>query len=97
MTERSRRFDIAFEVSFERRLKQFRRKHPDLDEALVTLLTELADDPFHPKLRLHPLTGKLAGLHAVSLTRKTRLTLYLAVEQRQIRLVDIGSHDEVYR
>ena len=93
----SRSFEIDFEVGFERKVKQFRRKHPELDEVLRTLLSDLADDPFQPKLRLHALSGKLQGLHAISLTRKMRLTLYIVVEQHRIRLIDIGDHDDVYR
>jgi len=97
MTGSSRKFEIDFEVGFERKVKQFRRKHPEMDEALRTLLRDLADDPFQPRLRLHALSGKLKGLHAVSLTRKMRVTLYLVVEDQRVRLVDIGDHEDVYR
>ncbi len=97
MTGSDRTFEVGFEVGFERKVKQFRRKHPELDEVLRTLLRDLADDPFQPRLRLHALSGKLKGLHAVRLTRKMRVTLYLVVEDQRVRLVDIGDHDDVYR
>ncbi len=97
MSESRQPYGIGFEESFERRLKQFHRKHPKLEEAFLNLLIELAADPFQPKLRIHALSGKLKGLHAVSFTRKMRVTLYLVVEQRRIRLVGIGDHDDVYR
>ena len=48
-------------------------------------------------LRLHPLSGELEGLHAVSLTYVYRITLTLRITKKEIVLLDIGSHDEVYR
>ncbi|MHB1084907.1 MAG: type II toxin-antitoxin system RelE/ParE family toxin [Thiobacillus sp.] len=59
-------------------------------------MTQLRDDPFEPSLRLHPLTGKLQGLQAVSLTYSYRITLTLQMTEHEILLLDIGSHDEVY-
>jgi mRNA-degrading endonuclease YafQ of YafQ-DinJ toxin-antitoxin module len=43
------------------------------------------------------LSGKLAGCYAVSLTYSYRITLTLMVSEKEIILLDIGSHDEVYR
>jgi len=54
-------------------------------------------DPFQPHLELHPLTGKLAGCHAVSLTYSYRITLTLFITEQEIVLLDIGSHDEAYQ
>ena len=54
-------------------------------------------DPFQPHLRLHPLKGELQALHAVSLTHGYCLTFTLKITEKQIILLDIGSHDEVYR
>jgi len=46
---------------------------------------------------LHPLSGELEGLHAVSGTHAYRITLTLRVTKKEIVLLDIGSHDEVNR
>jgi mRNA-degrading endonuclease YafQ of YafQ-DinJ toxin-antitoxin module len=43
------------------------------------------------------LTGALAGTQAVSVTHSYRLTLILQITEREIVLLDIGAHDEVYR
>lgn len=63
---------------------------------LADTLAKLADDPFQPSLRLHPLGGKLQGLQAISLTHSYRITLTLQITEQEILFVDIGSHDEVY-
>ena len=55
-----------------------------------------ARDPFQSKLKLHPLSGTLTGIHAVSVTYSYRLTLMLKVTKKEIVLLDLGTHDEVY-
>ena len=82
---------------FDRRAKDFCRAHPELRKPLAALLLDLESDPFRPHLRLHPLSGGLKGLHAVRLTRSYRMTVILRLEAHEIVLLDIGSHDEVYR
>ncbi|MGK2908148.1 MAG: type II toxin-antitoxin system RelE/ParE family toxin [Desulfuromonadales bacterium] len=82
---------------FLRQARKFFRKHPDLKPRFARVVRDLQNDPFTPQLALHPLSGKLAGLHAVSLTYSFRITLTLLVTEHEIVLLDIGSHDEVYR
>jgi mRNA-degrading endonuclease YafQ of YafQ-DinJ toxin-antitoxin module len=61
------------------------------------VLADLQRDLFQSCLVLHPLTGKLAGCHAVSLTYSYRITLTLFITEQEIVLLDIGSHDAVYQ
>ena len=82
---------------FDRRVVKFSRAHPELKKPLAKVLHGLESDPFHPHLRLHPLKGELEGLHAVSVTHAYRITLTLRVTKKEIILLDIGSHDDVYR
>ncbi len=81
---------------FERRLERFRRAHPEQRTRLLRLFEDLEADPFQPHLPLHPLRGELAGTFAVSLTYRYRITLALVITEREIILLDIGTHDEVY-
>jgi len=80
-----------------RSAKKFLRKHPDLRERFAMLINGLRDDPFQPHLKLHSLGGKLEGIFAVSITHSYRLTLTLKITEKEIILLDIGSHDDVYR
>lgn len=82
---------------FDRRVVKFTRAHPELKKPLAKVLKNLEADPFMLSLRLHPLSGELEGLHAVSLTYVYRITLTLRITKKEIVLLDIGSHDEVYR
>ena len=82
---------------FDRRVVKVTRAYPELKKPLAKALKNLEANPFLPSLRLHPLSGELEGLHAVSVTHAYRITLTLRVTKKEIVLLDIGSHDEVYR
>ncbi len=81
---------------FMRSAKKFLRKHPDLRDRLAKIIDDLKDDPFQPHLELHALSGKLEGIYAASISHSYRLTLSLKITKKEIILLDIGSHDEVY-
>ena len=57
----------------------------------------LEANPAHPSLRLHPLRGKLDGLHSVSINLSYRITLELLIQDGQIIPVNVGDHDAVYQ
>ena len=82
---------------FERRARKFLRKHPDLRSVFADTLEKLRQDPFQTSLRLHALSGALTGIQATSLTHSYRLTLTLKLVEGEIGLLDVGSHDAVYR
>ena len=56
----------------------------------------LQANPAHPSLRLHPLRGKLDGLHSVSINLSYRITLELLIQDGKIIPVNVGDHDAVY-
>ena len=90
-------YTITAPHQFLRQARKFFKKHPDLKRRFAEVVTHLQNDPFQSSLALHPLGGKLAGCHAVSLTYSYRITLTLLINEKEIILLDIGSHDEVYR
>ncbi len=90
-------FSVTTSEQFLRQARKFFKKHPDLKPRFATVFEALKLDPFQPSLGLHQLTGKLSGCHAVRLTYSYRITLTLLITDKEIILLDIGSHDEVYR
>jgi len=90
-------FTLVTTQHFERRARKFLRKHPDLRQALRDTLQDLSRDPFQPRLELHSLSGNLASVQAVRLTYSYRLTLKVQPTEQEVVLLDIGTHDEVYR
>ncbi len=89
-------FKLVFPASYQRREKVFLAKHPDLRERYFKTLLLLEQNPLHPSLRLHPLQGKLAGLHSASISMQYRITLELELREHELVFVNVGSHGEVY-
>lgn len=83
--------------TFDRQAHKFLKKHPEMRQRLKEVLKRLAVDPFDPALRLHALTGKLNGLQAIRIDYRYRIVLTLQVHAEEILLLDIGSHDVVYK
>ncbi len=91
-----RRFFVRTDT-FKRTARKFLKKHHDLVDTFSLVLHKLENDPHDPELRLHALSGKHLGKHAVSLTYSYRLVLRLVLTDSEIYLLDVGTHDEVYR
>ena len=90
-------FTLVTTRHFERRARKFLSKHPDLTSTIRETLEQLIEDPFEPSLKLHSLTGKLSGIQAISITHSYRITLTIQITESEILLLDVGTHDEVYR
>lgn len=89
-------YRLVFPSPYLKKEKSFPKKHPDLRDRYFKTLLLLEQNPLHPSLRLHPLQGKLAGLHSVSISMRYRITLELELREREILFVNIGAHGEVY-
>lgn len=90
-------FSLIWTQTFARTAQKFLRRHPDQAGQLEAILKQLEADPHAPRLRLHPLSGRHKDKHAVSLTYEYRIVLILRITAKEIVLLDIGTHDEVYR
>ena len=89
-------FALVFTEQYNRRASRFLRRHPDLRQQYLKTLQVLQANPAHPSLRLHPLRGKLDGLHSVSINLSYRITLELLIQDGKIIPVNVGDHDAVY-
>lgn len=89
-------YTLVFTEQYTRRAGRFLKRHPELRQSYRKTLERLEANPFHPALRLHPLHGKLAELHAVSINLSYRITLELLIQDEEIILVNVGDHDTVY-
>ncbi len=97
MAAGSTRFALVWTESFARTARKFLRRHPEMAGLFEDVIRQLEADPRAPRLRLHPLRGKHAGTCAVSLTYEYRIVLIMRITAKEIVLLDVGSHDEVYR
>lgn len=90
-------FEIVTPHYFLRRARKFFKKHPDLRARFAQVVDDLRQDPFAPHLGYHHLSDQFEGTQAVRLTYNYRIVLTVVVTEKEITLLDIGSHDEVYR
>jgi mRNA-degrading endonuclease YafQ of YafQ-DinJ toxin-antitoxin module len=89
-------FTLVFTEQYNRRAARFLKRHPELRQPYLKTLQLLELNPAHPSLRLHPLHGRLDGLHSVSINLSYRITLELLIQDGQIIPVNVGDHDAVY-
>ena len=89
-------YKLIFTEQYEKRLRKFIKKHPELLSQYEKTIRLLEVNPHHPSLRLHKLSGKLSDLHSVSINISYRITIELIITEKEVIPVEIGSHDEVY-
>jgi len=65
-----------------------------IKQAFRDALDLFAENPNHPALRNHPLTGKYAGFRSIDVTEDWR-ALYRE-EKERIMFADLGTHEELY-
>jgi addiction module RelE/StbE family toxin len=91
---------LVWSPSFVRALKRKTRRRPDLHEGIEQALRQLAQDPFHPSLHTHKLTGQLSGTWACSVRYDIRILFEFVQnpesDEEEILLLTVGTHDEVY-
>ncbi len=89
-------YSLVYPHSYLKRARRFLKRHPDLRGQYRKTLQLLELDPCHPSLRLHSLQGRLRGLSSVSINIAYRIVVLLEIREREILLIDVGKHDEVY-
>jgi addiction module RelE/StbE family toxin len=90
-------YTLVWTAHFTRAARKFIKRHPELKKKVALILRDLEKDPFQPHLDHHHLGGKQTGVQAVSITDSYRITMTVIITKKEIILLDIGSHDEVYK
>jgi len=89
-------YKLIFTEDYTRRALRFLKRHPELKNQYVKTLALLELNPHHPSLRLHALSGRLQGVHSVSINLSYRITLELLIQDEKIIPLNVGNHDAVY-
>ncbi len=89
-------YRLVFTETYNRHALRWLKRHPDLKGQYLKTLKLLESNPFHPSLRLHGLGGRLQGLHSISINLSYRITLELLIQDRDVILINIGDHDQLY-
>ncbi len=89
-------YRLIYTDNYIKKAKKFLKKHPELISQYEKTLKILEMNHEHPSLRLHPLKGKLKKLHSVSINISYRITLEFYFTEKEIILVNVGHHSDVY-
>ena len=87
--------NLIWGSSFKRAYKRVTVANPDLKPKIAQALETFADNPHHPSLRTHKLSGRLKGLWAFVVAYDCRV-VFQFLDDKDALLIDIGKHDEVY-
>jgi len=87
--------NLIWGSSFKRAHKKVTSANPDLKSKIAQALKTFADNPLHPSLKTHKLSGKLKGLWAFVVAYDCRV-VFQFLDDQDVLLIDIGKHDEVY-
>ena len=92
--------NLVWSANFRRMAKRATQHNPELQQRIKNTLRLLAEDPFYPKLRSHKLEGDLGSLWACTLDYDNRIIFKFFLnpesEEKEILLLALGKHDEVY-
>lgn len=87
--------NLIWGSSFKRAYKKVTAANPDLKPKISQALETFVDNPHHPTLKTHKLSGKLKGLWAFVVAYDCRIVFQFS-DKQDVLLIDIGKHDEVY-
>lgn len=81
-------------------LKKLKLKDPKLAAKAEKQLALFVENPKHPSLRTHKLTGKIGNRWSISITKSIRM-VYVVVQGEENEesisyFVAMGTHDQVY-
>ena len=87
--------NVVWDEGFKRNYKKKIKSNNNLKKRFWNAMKSFSMNPFNPRLRTHKLTGKLEGLWAFGISYDCRV-IFKYLNENEILLIDIGSHDEVY-
>jgi len=89
-------WEIVYTEQYNKKVAKFIKRHPDVLSQYQKTLELMSLNPHHPSLRLHELKGRFEGLSSISINTKYRITLEMIVTPKEIILINVGDHDQIY-
>ena len=80
----------------QKEITKITQKDRKLAERIEKQIAVFEENPKHPSLRTHKLTGSMDNIWSISITKSIRM-VYILVKENQALFVKIGTHDQVYK
>lgn len=87
--------NAKFSPSVQKDLEKIQQKDRKLANRIEKQIALFEENPKHPSLRTHKLSGTMDNMWSISITMSTRM-VYVLLNESSVIFVKIGTHDEVY-
>ena len=87
--------NAKFSPSVQKELEKIQQKDKKLADRIEKQIALFEENPKHPSLRTHKLSGRMDNVWSISITMSIRM-VYVLLDQNNVIFVKIGTHDEVY-
>lgn len=80
--------------------KDYERAGLKIKKAVKERIDLFSNNPFHPKLRNHPLSGKYAGYRSINITGDWRAIFLILEEAGSETIISfemLGTHSQLYK
>ena len=88
--------DAKFSRLVQEEIIRIRQKDKKLATRIEKQILLFEENPKHPSLRRHKLSGKLQEMWSISITMNIRMA-YILLDKDNALFIKIGTHDQVYR
>lgn len=88
--------NAKFSPSVQKELKKIQQKDSKLANRIEKQIALFEENPKHPSLRTHKLSGTMDNMWSISITTSIRI-VYVLLDKSSVIFVKIGTHDEIYR
>lgn len=87
--------NAKFSPSVQKELEKIQQKDRKLANRIEKQIALFEENPKHPSLRTHKLSGTIDNIWSISITMSIRM-VYVLLDQGSVIFVKIGLHDELY-
>lgn len=87
--------NAKFSPSVQKELEKIQQKDRKLANRIEKQIALFEENPKHPSLRTHKLSGTMDNIWSISITMSIRM-VYVFLDQSSVIFVKIGTHDEIY-
>lgn len=87
--------NVIWDDGFKKKYKKVIKNNNSLHQEFWSKMQLFIENPHNPILKTHKLSGRLKYCWASTINYNYRI-VFKKIDESNIRLIDIGSHSEVY-
>lgn len=87
---------VKFSLLVQREIIKIQKNDRKLASKIEKQIALFEENPKHPSLRTHKLTGEPNNMWSISITMSIRM-VYILLDRNSALFVKIGTHEKVYR